>query len=164
MTQFQQNRFFRNNEDQFYKQIVESEEGEEIVIPDAQEAKTFLTDIWGQDVEHNKDATWLKEMKKDINGKNKQARVQISQEKLKKILKQIPNWKAPRPGGVQGFWLKNFTSLHKSLVWHLNACLEGEARRWMTKGRTVLIQKINQWEMKQATTTPLHVSPRHGNC
>ena len=31
------------------------EEGEEIVIPNAQEAKTFWTDIWGQEVEHNND-------------------------------------------------------------------------------------------------------------
>ena len=36
-------------------------------------------------MEHNKDATWLREIKKNMNGKNKQARVQISQEKLKKI-------------------------------------------------------------------------------
>ena len=103
VSQFQQNRFFRNNEGRFYKQIDGSEEEEEIVILDAQEAKTFWTDIWCQEVEHNKDATWLREIKKYMNGKNKQARVQISQEKLKKILKKIPNWKAPGPDGVQGF-------------------------------------------------------------
>ena len=77
VSQFQQNRFFRNNEGQLFKQIDGSEEGEEIVIPDAQEAKTFWTDIWDQEVEHNKDATWLREIKKDVNGKNKQARVHI---------------------------------------------------------------------------------------
>ena len=76
-----------------------------------------------------------------MNGKNKHARVQILQEKLKKILKKISNRKVPRLDGIQGFWLKNFTSLHKNLVWHLNACLEGGTPRWMTKGRTALIQK-----------------------
>ena len=45
MSQFQQKSFFRNNEGRFYKQIDESEEGEEIVIPDAQNAKTFWTNI-----------------------------------------------------------------------------------------------------------------------
>ena len=54
VSQFQQNRFFRNNEDRFYKQIDGSGEGEEIVIPDAQEAKPFWTNIWGQEVEHSK--------------------------------------------------------------------------------------------------------------
>ena len=76
-----------------------------------------------------------------MNGKNKQARAQISQEKLKKILKKIPNWKAPGPDGVKGFWLENFTSLHKKLEWHLNPCLEGKTPWWMTTGRTVIIQK-----------------------
>ena len=42
-------------------------------------------------MEHDKDAMWLREIKKDMNGKNKQAQVQISQEKMKKILKNIPN-------------------------------------------------------------------------
>ena len=45
MSQFQQNRSSINNEGRFYKQIDGSEEGEEIVIPDAQEAKAFWTDI-----------------------------------------------------------------------------------------------------------------------
>ena len=67
--------------------------------------------------------------------------MQISQKKLKKILKKIRNGKVPGPDGVQGFWLKNFTSLHKNLVWHLSACLEGETPWWMTKGRIVLTQK-----------------------
>ena len=75
-------------------------------------------------MEHNKNAMWSTEIKKDMNEKKKQTRVQILQEKLKKILKKILNWKAPGPDGVHKFWLKNFTSLHKKLVWHLNACLE----------------------------------------
>ena len=64
-----------------------------------------------------------------------QTKVQISQEKPKKVLKKVPNWKAHELDGVQGILLKNFTSLH------LNACLEGKKPQWMTKGRTVLTQK-----------------------
>ena len=103
MSQFHQNRFFRNNEGQFYSQIDGSKEGEEIVIPDAQDAKTFWDIYLGQEVEDNKDENWLREIKKDMNEKNKQARVQISQEKRKTTLKKIPNWKTPGPDGVQGF-------------------------------------------------------------
>ena len=43
--QFQQNRFFWNNEGLFYNQRDESEEREKILIPDTQEAKTFWKDI-----------------------------------------------------------------------------------------------------------------------
>ena len=67
-------------------------------------------------LEHNKDAFWLRVIKKDMNVKNKLVQVQILEEKLKKILKKIPNLKAPGPDWAQGFWLKDFTSLHKSLV------------------------------------------------
>ena len=48
LNQLQQNRFFRNNEGRFYKQIDGREEREEMIIPDVQEAKIFWTVIWGQ--------------------------------------------------------------------------------------------------------------------
>ena len=105
------------------------------------------------------DATWLREIKKYMNWKNKLARVQVSQEKLKKILKKILNWKAPGPDGVQGFWLKNFNSLHKNFVWHLNACLEGETPRWMTKGRSVLIQKDKSKRNEATNYRPITCLP-----
>ena len=57
-----------------------------------------------------KDATG-RQIEKNMNGKNKQVQVQISQEKLKKILKMVLIWKVPGPDGVQEFWQKNFTSL-----------------------------------------------------
>ena len=79
-----------------------------------------------EEVEHNKYATLLREIKKGMNEKNKQALVQTSWQKLNKILKKILNWKARGPDGIQSFWLMNFTSLHKNLVWYLNACLKGE--------------------------------------
>ena len=42
-------------------------------------------------------------MKKNMNGKNKQVQVQISQEKLKKILKMVLIWMVPGPDMVQEF-------------------------------------------------------------
>ena len=81
----------RNNEGRFYKKIDVIVEEEEIVIPDVQEAQIFWTDTLGQKMKHNKDATLLREIKKYMNGTNKQAREQVLQEKLKKILKKITN-------------------------------------------------------------------------
>ena len=78
---------------------------------------------------------------------------------IQKILKKIPNWKAPRPDRVQGFWLKNVTSLYKTLVWHLNACLEGETPLWMTKGRTVLIQIDKSKENEASKYHPITCIP-----
>ena len=54
----------------------------------------------------------------------------------------MSNWKAPGPDGVRGFWFKNFSSLHPFLCKSLQQCVvEGDVPGWMTKGRTVLIQK-----------------------
>ena len=61
---------------------------------------------------------------------------------MRNTLKKMPNWKAPGPDGVQGYWLKNFKSVLESLRLHLSECLEGATvPDWMTNGRTVLIQK-----------------------
>ena len=41
-----------------------------------------------------------------------------------------------------GFWLKNFSSLHGRVRSQLKECLDsGFVPRWLTKGRTALLQK-----------------------
>ena len=66
--------------------------------------------------------------------------VNITDDKIQHVLRKIPNWKAPGPDGVQGYWVKNFRSMHEPLRKHLEQYLEG-APNWMTKGRIILIQK-----------------------
>ena len=63
-------------------------------------------------------------------------------ESLKKILGRMPNWKSPGPDLVQGFWLKNFSSLHGRVRAQLKECLDsGFVPSWLTEGRTSLLQK-----------------------
>ena len=57
-------------------------------------------------------------------------------------LKYTPNWKSPGPDGVQGYWLKNLSSIHQRLALQLNDCLQkGSVPAWMTTGKTVLCVK-----------------------
>ena len=52
----------------------------------------------------------------------------------------MPNWKSPDL--VQGFWLKNFCSLHERVRLQLKECLDsGFVPSWLTRGRTSLLQK-----------------------
>ena len=55
-------------------------------------------------------------------------------------VKKTPNWKAPGPDGVQGYWLKKLTSLHDRIAEQI--CELGNNRAplpvWMTTGRMVL--------------------------
>ena len=54
----------------------------------------------------------------------------------------MPNWKGPGPDGIQGYWLKNFTSLHKCLAKVLDDCITtGNVPDWMVEGRTILLMK-----------------------
>ena len=54
----------------------------------------------------------------------------------------MPNWKSPGPDLVQGFWLKNFSSLYGRVRSQLKECLDsGFVPSWLTKGRTALLQK-----------------------
>ena len=56
--------------------------------------------------------------------------------------RKMPHWKAPGKDGVQGYWLKNLTSLHPCIAVELNHILPGERPLpdSMTFGKTVLWQ------------------------
>ena len=54
----------------------------------------------------------------------------------------MPNWKSLGPDLVQGFWLKNFSSLDGRVRSQLKECLGcGFAPSSLTKGKTALLQK-----------------------
>ena len=66
----------------------------------------------------------------------------IKEEDMKNAMKKMANWKAAGPDHVHGFWFKKATFLHTRLINHLQSCVNaGSTPEWMTKGRTVLIQK-----------------------
>ena len=109
----------------------------------AEESKQFWENIWSQSEDHKKDAKWFQELRKEVNVK-KQERIDITTGSLKKILGRMPNWKSTGLDLVQGFWLKNFSSLHERVRLQLKACLDsGFVPRWLTRGRTSLLQKDN---------------------
>ena len=64
----------------------------------------------------------MKYMGEDIEYKEEQE-VEITPEKIKKILRKMPNWKAPGPDFVQSFCLKNFECI-QGLGRNLQKCLE----------------------------------------
>ena len=80
----------------------------------AEELKQFWGNIWSQSADHKKDAKWLQDLRSEVNVK-KQEQIDITTGSLKEILGMMPNWKSPGPNFVQGFWLKNFSSLHESI-------------------------------------------------
>ena len=103
--------------------------------------KKIWEGIWSESVGHNKDAKWLKDLQSEFNV-TKQEKIDLTKESLKKILGRMPNWKSLSLGLVQGFWLKNFSSLHERVRSQLKECLDsGFVPSWLTKERTALLQK-----------------------
>ena len=64
-----------------------------------------------QSVDHKKDVKWSQDLRSEVNVKN-QEKIDITIS-LKKILGRMPNRKSQGPDLVQGFWIKNFNSLHE---------------------------------------------------
>ena len=106
-------------------------------------------------MEHYKDVDWASRFRDDMTNIHTQKELEITEKKVKKGLTKIANWKAPVPDMLQGYWLKNVRSLYKKLTDNLSECLErGNVPTWMTKGRTVLIQKVKKDELNQVTIDP----------
>ena len=54
----------------------------------------------------------------------------------------MPNCKWPGPDLVQGFWLKNFSSLNGRVRSQLKECLDsGFMPSWLTRGSTAVLKK-----------------------
>ena len=103
--------------------------------------KQFGGNICSQSGYHKKDTKWLQDLQSEVNVE-KQEKTDITRGSLKKMLDRMPNWKSPGPDLVQWFWLKNFNSLHERVRLQLKECLDsGFVPSWMTRGRTLLLQK-----------------------
>ena len=137
---YRQNRLFENNQRQFHSELDQEEERCDDDQPVAEESKQFWGNIWSQSVDHKKDAKWLQDLRHEVNVK-KTGEGRYYHRKFEKDT-WMPNWKSPGPDLVQGFWLKNFSSLHERVRLELKECLDsGFVPSWLTRGRTSLLQK-----------------------
>ena len=66
----------------------------------AEESRTFWSEIWSAEKEHNKEAKWMSDLKEEMV-KLEQENEVINEDKVEKQCSKIPNWKAPRHDGVQ---------------------------------------------------------------
>ena len=55
---------------------------------------------------------WLKDIKKELEQDEGQDKIDIRKDKMIRVMRKMPNWKAPGPDNVQGYWSKNLTPSH----------------------------------------------------
>ena len=138
--QFRENRMFTNNQGRFFQMLNKGECT--VTKPDSEQSKRFWEGIWSKNEMHNHEANWLEHVKSRFRGIEKQQDVVLSLEDIENVIKKMPNWKAPGPDGVQGFWIKRLTTMHSHIATFLQQCLkDASVPEWMTSGRTVLVLK-----------------------
>ena len=141
MRQYHINRMFQHDQKKVYQQLQGNSQMES-QSSNADESTKSLSDIWDNKKEHNKRADWLEELR---NSKLSvlQNDTEIAFRMVKQQKKKIPNWKAPGPHRVQGFWIKKLTSLYERIEFQLNDFITNgkEIPLWTTTGKTALCQK-----------------------
>ena len=79
---------------------------------------------------------------------------------MKNILGRMLNWKSPGPDLVQGFWLKNFISLHDRVRLQLKECFDSRCLpSCLTRGKTSLLQKDKSKGNVASTYGPITCLP-----
>ena len=69
----------------------------------------------------------------------------VDEVKLRQQLCKFPKRKVCERGKVYGFWIKEFTNVHKKIIKHLNKYLEnGKTPEWMTKRGTFCLCNLQE--------------------
>ena len=139
--QYVQNRMFQTNQAKLFERL-EKENGSNDIRPGNQESVRFWSEIWDQSITHNDEAKWLKKVERKLRGTAKLENITITTDKLKKQSRRVKTRKAPGPDGLQGYWIRTFTSCHERNATQLQLCFEMNVTRdWLTTGKTVIIMK-----------------------
>ena len=117
ITQYRQNRMFAVDRKKVLNELNRETRGQN-VVPGAEESRKLWSLIWGIRKEHNRQAKWLNELKRQQN--NVRMEVDITTDMVKNQCRKILNWKTPGRDGVQGYWIKNLTSVHERIAAQLN--------------------------------------------
>ena len=66
----------------------------------------------------------MKAVRNKLEQDEGQDKIDITINKMMRVMRKISNWKAPGPDKFQGYWLKNLTPLHDKLGLYVQECLD----------------------------------------
>ena len=129
-----------------YNELNREKQGHRIIL-NPEDIIKFWNDIWSIRKEYGQQAEWWTGRTKQFETVNSIEKVKISQEMVKMQCRKMPNWNDPGKDDVQGYWLKNLTSLNPHIAVQLNHILDILDKEqplppdWMTFGNTALCTK-----------------------
>ena len=76
----------------------------------------------------------MKDVEKELEQDEGQDKIDVTKNKIMRVMIKMPNWKAPGPENIQGYWSKSLTPLHDKLLVYLQDFLDsGVVPDWLTK-------------------------------
>ena len=118
-TQYHHNKLFEKDQKRFYEMLEDKKQT--IPQPDADEAKSFWSKIRGNACKNRQIAGWPSKVQDENAAAEAQQEFLITVEMVQKACKNMSPWKAAGPDGVQGYWIKEFATLHGRVAHQLNA-------------------------------------------
>ena len=77
----------------------------------------------------------VKDVKKELEQDEGQDKIDITKNKLMRVLRKMSNWKTPGPDNIIGHWLENLISLNDKLLVYFQDCLDfGVVPNWLAIG------------------------------
>ena len=132
---------FDENQRRFYGDLLDKNYQQSNEMPDKKETTAFWSNLWGKTKQHNENAEWMPGVEVKLQDIPQQDNLDITTALVKKAAKSMMSWKSPGKDKIQGYWIKNLSSLHERLAWQLQSVVEGNIPEWISQGRTSLIMK-----------------------
>jgi hypothetical protein len=103
------------------------------------EVENFWREIYGNKVEHNIEACWIKNQYQQNSSMEWSP---VCEKDVKEVLRTTLNWKAPGRDQMINFWLKQLTATHKHIAALFNKLIEeDQIPEWLTAAVTFLVPK-----------------------
>jgi hypothetical protein len=103
------------------------------------EVENFWREIYGNKVEHNREACWIKNQYQQNSSMEWSP---VCEKDVAEALRTTLNWKVPGADQIADFWLKQLTATRKHIAALFNKLIEeDQIPEWLTAGVTFLIPK-----------------------
>ena len=113
--------------------------------PDQKDLEGFWCPLFENPKTHQ-ESEWIETVITENTDKPTMRKLFISQEDIKRKLKECGSFKTPGIDKVPNFWLRKLDSLHSRYVTCFNKIIDGEVDTpdWLTQGRTTLLPKSEE--------------------
>ena len=116
--------------------------------PKKEEVERFWKPLF-EDPRQHQESQWIETIKEKNRGKQQMSELVITEEVVRKKIREFSNFKAPGVDKIPNFWLKKITALHPhySLTFMRIQKGEEEPPEWLTIGNTNLLPKSNETQL-----------------